>query len=96
VGVKPDSSQLKVYGSPAYAVLPLQKIDGKGDLRTEKGRYMGVGKAGILFLPNGGRTIVERKSGTVVVPPAALWKCCGSGGSSVTAASCSTMASGIA
>jgi hypothetical protein len=47
-------------------VLPPQKTDGKGDLRTEKGRYMGVGKAGILFLPDGGRTIVERKSVTLV------------------------------
>jgi hypothetical protein len=70
-GVKPDMSQLKVNGSTAYAVLPPQ-IDGKGDFHTEIGRYMGFGKAGVLFLPGGGRTIVERKCVTVVESQAPL------------------------
>jgi hypothetical protein len=42
-------------------MLPQPTIGGKLDTRVEKGRYMGVGMAGMLFLPHVGMSVVERR-----------------------------------
>jgi hypothetical protein len=72
---KPDLSKLKVYGSPAFAVVPrhtMRKV-GAGTLRAQPGRYMGVGSAGILFLPDGGRKCVEHQTVHVIESDAPLF-----------------------
>ena len=60
LGTKPDMHGLPVYGFPAYAMLPGPHVR-KMAMRSEAGRYMGVGAAGSLFLPRGAHKCVKRR-----------------------------------
>jgi hypothetical protein len=73
-GKKPDLIKLRVYGSPAYAVVPPEKLrkTGAGAFHAQWGRYMGEGPDGSCLKPEGSHKCVQHKTVHVVESDAPL------------------------